>query len=135
MLAFLLEILLGLLVEVLLQFLAQLFVELGFEAVAHSIRRGRSANPALAAIGLLIIGATGGVVSCWLLPGPLLQPLPHFPGISLVLVPLATGAAMQAFGSWRRRRGGDPSLLATFWGGGLFAFAMGLARWLCVTRT
>jgi hypothetical protein len=57
-------ILLGLRVEVLLQFLAQLFVELGFEAVAHSIRRGRSANLALAAIGLLIIGATGGVVSC-----------------------------------------------------------------------
>lgn len=134
MLAFLLEIVLQLLVEVLVQFFAELLLELGFEAVAHSIRRGRLANPVLAAVGLLIIGAAAGFVSCWILPRPLFRPVPHFSGISLVLAPLATGAAMHAFGCWRRRGGGDPSLLATFWRGALFAFAMGLAPWVCVTR-
>jgi hypothetical protein len=38
------------------------------------------------------------------------------------------------FGQWRRRRGGDPTLLATFWGGALFAFAMAAARWLLIGR-
>jgi hypothetical protein len=38
---------------------------------------------------------------------------------------------MHVYGSWRRRRGGDPSLLATFWGGATFALAMGLARSTC----
>ena len=134
MLAFLLEILLQLLVEAFFQFLAEILLELGFEAIVHSIRRRRSANPPLAAVGLLIIGAAAGFLSCWVLPNPLLRHLPYFPHISLLLAPLATGAAMHAFGSWRRRQGGDPSLLATFWGGALFAFAMGLVRSICVTR-
>ncbi|SRR6266849_3750292 len=134
MLALLLEILLQLLVEALLQFVAAIPLELGFEAIAHSIRHGRSANRPLAAVGLLIIGTAAGFISCWVLPSPLLRPLPRFPHISLLLAPLATGAAMHAFGSWHRRQGGDPSLLATFWGGALFAFAMGLVRRICVTR-
>ena len=134
MLAFLLELLLQLLVEALFQFVAELLLELGFEAIAHSVRRGRCANPVFAAVGLFIIGGLVGFVTCWVLPNPLLRPVPHFPRLSLVLAPLATGAAMRAFGAWRRGKGGDPSLLATFWGGALFAFAMGVARALCLAR-
>jgi len=51
-----------------------------------------------------------------------------------VLAPLATGAAMHAFGARRRRRGRATSGLATFWGGAAFAFTMALARWLAVAR-
>lgn len=134
MLGFILELLLELLAEILLQLFAELLFELGFQSVAHSVRRGRTANPLLAAIGLFIIGALAGFVTCWILPHPLLRPVPLFPKLSLVLAPLATGAAMHVYGSWRRRRGGDPSLLATFWGGAIFALAMGLARSVCTPR-
>ncbi len=134
MLGFLLELLLQLFAEALFQFIAELLLELGFEAIADSLRRGRSANPVFAAIGLLIIGTAAGFISCWLLPTPLFRPVPHMPRLSLILSPLATGAAMHEFGAWRRRRGGDPSLLATFWGGALFAFAMGVARAVCFAR-
>jgi len=54
--------------------------------------------------------------------------------LGLVLAPLATGAAMHAFGARRRRHGRATSGLATFWGGAAFAFAMALARWLAVAR-
>jgi hypothetical protein len=134
MLGLLVELLLQLLVEAFLQLLAEVPFELGFEALAHSVRRGRFANPVLAGIGLVIIGAIAGSATCWLFPDPLLRPSPRLPGLSLVLAPLATGAAMHALGSWRRRQGGDPTLLATFWGGALFAFAMGAARAVCLAR-
>lgn len=134
MLAFLLELLLQLLVEALCQFVAELLLEFGFEAIAHSVRRGRSAYPVFGAVGLFIIGGLVGFVTCWVLPNPLLRPVPYVPRLSLVLAPLATGAAMHAFGTWRRRRGGDPSVLATFWGGALFAFAMGVSRTACLAH-
>ena len=134
MLGFLAELLLQLLFDALFQLLAEVLFELGFEAIAHSLRRGRSANPVLAAVGLLIIGAAAGFVTCWLLPDPLFRPVRHFPWLSLVLAPLAAGSAMHVLGSWRRRTGGDPTLLATFWGGALFAFTMGAARAVCLGR-
>jgi len=48
--------------------------------------------------------------------------------MSLVLAPLAGGAMMHLYGQWKRTGGKDPSLLATFWGGALFAFAFAAAR-------
>jgi len=60
--------------------------------------------------------------------------MPHLAGVSLILAPLGTGAAMHAFGVWRRRRGAPASRLATFWGGALFAFAMAFTRWLFLGR-
>jgi hypothetical protein len=79
MLAFLLELLLQLLVEALFQFVAELLLELGFEAIAHSVRRGRCANPVFAAVGLFIIGGLVGFVTCWVLPNPLNFGIGHFP--------------------------------------------------------
>jgi hypothetical protein len=134
MLAAILEVLLELLAETLLQLFAEALFELGFESLAHSVRRGRSSNPILAGIGLCIVGAAAGLVSCWGFPKPLVQPARLLPELTLVLAPPATGGAMHIYGSWRRRRGGDPTLLATFWGGAIFAFAMGLARAVCITR-
>jgi len=64
MLGFILELLLELLAEILLQLFAESLFELGFQSLAHSVRRGRTANPLLAAIGLLIIGAVAGFVTC-----------------------------------------------------------------------
>jgi hypothetical protein len=134
MLGLVVELLLQLLGEAILQLLAEVLLELGFQGLAHSVRRGRLANPVLAGIGLVIIGAIVGFVTCWLFPGPVLHSAPRRPWVSLVLAPLATGAIMHALGSWRRRRGGDPTLLATFWGGALFAFAMSAVRAVCLAR-
>src|SRR5436309_15794480 len=108
MLGFPVELLLQLLFDALFQLLAEVLFELGFQAIAHSLRRGRSANPVLAAVGLLIIGAAAGVATCWLLPHPLFRPVRHFPWLSLVLVPRAAASPIRPLGSWRRRAGGDP---------------------------
>jgi hypothetical protein len=53
-------------------------------------------------------------------------------GVSLVLAPLATDAVMKTLGDWRRKQENEGTMLATFWGGGAFAFAFSLARilWL-----
>jgi hypothetical protein len=134
MLGAILEVLLQLLVEILLQIFAEVLFELGFASLAHSVRRGHSANPILAGLGLCIVGAVAGFISCWVFPEPLVRPARLLPGLSLVSAPLATGAAMHVYGSWRRERGGDPTLLATFWGGAIFACAMGLARAVCIAR-
>ena len=128
------EILFGVLVEGLLELLAGLLVHFGYESVAHSVRCARKANPLLAAIGLVIIGATAGFLTCWLLPGPLVAPSRYAPWPALFMAPIGAGAVMHVVGRWWRRRGGDPSMLATFWGGVLFAFAMGAIRVLCLRR-
>ncbi len=36
------------------------------------------------------------------------------------------------FGRLRRRWGGNPTYMASFWSGGAFAFATALVRWLMV---
>src|SRR5438094_10052894 len=100
MVEFLVELLLGVLGDALFQFGTELLLEFGWETIAHSLRRGRSANPILAGVGLLLIGAVVGLVTCWLLPHPLFQPVQYFPRLSLVLAPIATGAAIHAFGVW-----------------------------------
>lgn len=74
-----------------------------------------------------------GLLMAGFFPERLLPPLP-LSGVSLVLSPLAAGFVMKIFGDWRRRRGGDPSFLATFWGGALFAFSFALVRWLMIGR-
>ena len=127
------EGLLELILEITIEMVAELALELGFESVAHSLRGSRSANPTLAAVGLVIIGALFGFASSWLVPYRF-SPTLVFSGISLLLAPLATGTLMHAFGSWRRARGGDPTYLASFWGGAVFAFAMSAVRWALVGR-
>ena len=132
-----LEILIGPLLEflgeVVFQIAIEALIELGFEAFVVP-RRRRQRNPALVIFGLLVFGALVGLVSVWILPRRIFPAPAHLSGISIVLAPLATGAAMRAFGARRRRRGRATSGLATFWGGAAFAFAMALARWLAVAR-
>ena len=130
MLGVLLEFLVALLCEAIVDILLLVLVEMGFESMRHAVRRRRAANPLLAGLGLAVGGAVIGLVSVWLVPRRLVRPWPYLAGASLVLAPLGTGAVMHAFGAWRRRRGTEPSLLASFWGGALFAFAAALTRWL-----
>lgn len=135
MLELILEILSWLLFELILPFLAEVAMELGFESVRHATRRGRAANPWLAGLGLFLLGVVFGFVSAMVAPHRVWRPLLHPAGISVLIAPLVNGAVMQLFGAWRRSRGGDPSLLATFWGGASFAFGLALARWWWVVGT
>ncbi|MGC9971067.1 MAG: hypothetical protein ABSE56_10785 [Bryobacteraceae bacterium] len=109
-------------------------VSWAWKPIAHAFRRSRLANPVLAGIGILVLGAAAGFLTAWLLPHRLLPMTSSLRGISLLVAPLCTGWIMHLFGRWRRQRGGDPSLLATFWGGALFAFAMATVRWVLVGR-
>ena len=107
------------------------FEELLKLAVKYSLR-GHSADPWVSGAIYLCLGATAGSASTFLLPHRLFPVQPPFPGISLLLAPLGTGLLMQAYGSWRHRRGRETSWLATFWGGALLGFAIALARWVAV---
>jgi hypothetical protein len=130
--------LLGLLVEVLVygfsESLVGIVVECISETFPHAFRRGRTADPLVAGLWFVILGWLAGIAGAFLLPHRLLPKMSPLPGISLILAPASAGLAMHLFGQWRRRRGGDPTLLATFWGGALFAFAMAAARWLLIGR-
>ena len=88
----------------------------------------------LAGLGWIMIGAGSGALSSLWLPHQIF-PSRGFRGVSLALAPLATGAVMKALGDWRRRQGKEVTLLATFWGGSAFAFALSLARLLSLRST
>jgi peptidoglycan/LPS O-acetylase OafA/YrhL len=105
----------------------QLLLELGVESIGQSLRPRRKAKPLVAGLGLLLLGSLVGLASGFAVPFRL-SPTTRFSGTSLVLAPIAGGVAMQAMGAWRSSRGHEPSSLATWWGGALFALAMAAVR-------
>ena len=108
----------------------EILVELGVESFRDTLRPRRRANPILSGIGFVLLGALIGAASAWAVPRPLFPPSP-WPGVSIVAGPIISGLAMQGYGSWAAGRGKEPSYLATFWGGALFAFALSFTRrWL-----
>jgi hypothetical protein len=88
---------------------------LGWESLKHSLRREQKATLWLASVGHFLMGAVAGLASVLILDQRL-TPRAPIPGLSLILVPLATGAVMR----WL--------------GGAVFAFGMALVR-LIVFRT
>ncbi len=56
-----------------------------------------------------------------------------FPGISLFIAPILTGFTMHRIGQQLRNLGREPSKLATFYGGAIFAFAMALTRFVLLS--
>jgi hypothetical protein len=126
-----LEILIELLFELLAQVVVEFTVTLGWESLGHALRSTRKANPVLALLGWAIIGAGCGALSAVLFPQRLL-PQSRVPGVSLVVAPLVTGSLMKMVGDRRREAGKDATILATFWGGAVFAFTLSMARALLV---
>jgi len=127
----LLEILFELLFELVVQVLGEFVFTLGWESLAHALRGTRKANPVLAILGWAVIGSICGVISAFIFPHRLLPPS-RLPGLSLIVAPLVSGALMKAVGDRRREAGKDTTILATFWGGTIFAFAMAAARLLLI---
>lgn len=124
------------LLEGLLELLVCGFLDVVVEllGVKSLLEDRRPVNPVVADAGFFATGAVIGIVSGLDFPGRLMPRAHTIPGISIVLAPLATGVAMHFFGHWRRKRGGHPSRLATFWGGGAFALGVALARFVIVGR-
>ena len=127
-----LEALIELIFEFLIELVFQIVVDIAFECLAENFRKRRSLHPYLALIVIPITGAAVGFFWSNMFPHRILRGL-RVPGISLVLAPICTGLVMKTFGDWRRSRGREPTTLATFWGGALFAFSMALVRWLRVS--
>lgn len=143
LLAFLLEPLLEALLEGVLALVVELFTEsVKTDAETYSVLREdggagfvpRPTSSVVVGTGCFITGAALGLVWSLDFPQRLTAPTHAIPGLSIVLAPLATGLAMHVYGKWRRNDGGQPSRLATFWGGALFAFGVALARFLIVGR-
>ena len=126
-----LDALLELVVEFVVEFISQVVIEIGFEWIAEFFRRRPTLSTVLAFIAIPLFGGLIGLILSNMFPQRIL-PRPTVPGISLLLSPLATGMVMKLFGDWRRSRGHQPTRLATFSGGALFAFSMALVRWLRV---
>ena len=87
----------------------------------------------ISAVGIALLGAIGGLISAFLLPTRVLEVVP-VRGASLLVSPLITGALMQLYGDWYERRGRERSVIGSFWGGALFAFAMAAVRFTLIAR-
>jgi hypothetical protein len=114
--------------EIFLQVIGEAAIEF---ALGESYRQRSRAHPVIAAVGALLLGALVGFLTSLIWPARLLRPGP-LPGASLVVSPLVTGALMDRIGRWRERGGAEPSYMATFWGGALFALSMALVRFVWV---
>jgi hypothetical protein len=126
-----LEIVLSFVWEILLQLVGEFFVELGFHSVGDAFRQRSRTHPVLAALGIVILGALGGVVTSVIWPTRLFSHNPVL-GLSLLISPALSALVMDRFGRWRESRGHARSYVSTYWGGALFAFAMALVRLLWV---
>ena len=112
----------------LLEIFGEVLVQLIFELGATALRSQFKLRVISSTIGLLAGGAIAGLVSGWVVPHHLFAQHLQFRGVSMVAAPLATGAAMHFAGMRLRDWGHEPSSLATFRGGALFAFAMAIVR-------
>lgn len=126
----LVELLLALL-EIVGEALLQIGFEVAVELLSELISR-RQRSPTVSGIGLAFAGGAAGLLSAWLFPRRLIATRVVLPGVSLVLAPVVTGAAMHFLGSRLRGFGRSPSNLATFRGSAIFAFSMALIRWWLV---
>lgn len=126
------EFLLELLFEALFSGFGEALVECFARALGAPFGRTDRRHPVAAGIGLVLIGAGLGGLSAVMWPYRFLGAGP-FPGISLIVSPLANGLAWEALGRWRHRRDRPRTYLSTFWGAALFAFSVAAVRFWLVT--
>ena len=120
-----LELLFEFLGELLLQIFAEVLFELGLHSLAAAFKK--SANPYLATIGYVLLGALAGALSLWAFPSLfIVSQVGRI--VNVVVTPVLAGGAMAAIGAWRRRRDDPLVLLDRFAYGYLFALVMALVR-------
>ena len=113
--------------EVLGQILFELIFGVGSESLKDAVRPVRRSHPVLAAIGHFLMGSLAGGISL-LIFGERLMARSTVPGLSLLVSPLLTGAAMHVIGArWEQEE--DRPALFSFRAGAVFAFGMALVRY------
>lgn len=120
----------GLVVELLLEFLAPILWEIlaDLSLAGGKVALDRTDRyPFWARISLFAFGSLAGGFSLLMRPERVVPPGP-IPGLSLIVAPLISGAAMSLWGLYRRANHHLTSHLATFWGGALFGLGMALVR-------
>ncbi|MEO8026246.1 MAG: hypothetical protein ABI823_07220 [Bryobacteraceae bacterium] len=120
------------LLEGLVELFAEVVLQVLFELVAEALREGfrgrRTYGPWVSIAGTILMGGVAGLLSVLIFPHRLIHTRVLIPGLSLVLAPLVAGYVMSLVGDLLRKLGRQPSSLATFRGGSIFAFAMALVR-------
>ena len=115
------------LLEVVGQILFELIFGVGSESLKNAARPIRRSHPVLAGIGHFMMGLLAGGISL-LIFGERLMARSTLPGLSLLVSPLLTGAAMHVIGArWEREE--DRPALFSFRAGAVFAFGMALVRY------
>lgn len=117
-----------LIVEVVGEFLIQLVIEVLVEMGLYRMAEGRERNPFFSALGYLLLGAILGALSLLVFPHYLVPPAWRM--ANLVLTPVAVGYGMVLTGKRRARRGQTVPRIDRFVFGFLFAFSLGLVRYL-----
>lgn len=93
--------------ELLLQLLLEVLAEAGVRLFRSPHKQRPPVSAWLAALGYIALGAAAGGISLWLFPNLFIQN--HAGRIaSLLLMPVASGAAMAALGAWRQRARARP---------------------------
>jgi hypothetical protein len=121
-------------IEALIEFCGEFALELLFEllmslGIHTAPRRKAPSNPWLAAAAYLFVGAVIGGASLLIAPNLFVKSPPGRIA-NLILAPIFSGLCMWSIGAWRAKRGKDIYRVDTFWYGYLFAFGIGLSRFL-----
>ncbi|MEY4564059.1 MAG: hypothetical protein RLZZ618_3336 [Pseudomonadota bacterium] len=115
--------------ELVLQIVFEWLAKSGVQAVRAPFQDRKQVSPALAAVGYAIYGALAGALSLLVFSHSFIDSYP-LRLINLIVTPFLAGAVMAALGARRQRLGLDLIRLDRFAYGVVFAFAMGLVRFL-----
>lgn len=114
--------------EVIGEFLLQLVVEVLVELGIYRMTESKQRNPFFSALGYVLLGALLGALSLLVFPDYLVPPA--WRTANLVLTPAAVGLGMVLTGKLRARRRQAVPRIDRFVFGYLFAFSLGLVRYL-----
>lgn len=121
------ELIFELFAEVVLQVIFECLFELGLHSVAEPFRRAKPANPVLATIGYVILGASAGGISLLLFPKQFIS-IVWLQVLNLFVTPVVAGGVMSSIGRWRSNKDQDLILLDRFIYSAMFALVFALVR-------
>lgn len=121
--------------EILLQFFGELFLqaifemlfELGLHSLSDMLKRPK--NPILSIFGFMLWGAIAGGISLFFVPRSLIGN-PLLRKVNLFVTPILAGALMTIIGRVRSKRSQNLVRLDQFGYAFVFAFSMGLVRFI-----
>lgn len=115
--------------ELVIQIVAQLSIELGFHSVGEILVEKKDRNPYIAFIGYIVLGVIIGGISLGLYP-ELLIDSPKLALANLILTPILLGLLMAIIGFVLNKKGKRRLRLESFSYGYVFAFSIGLIRYV-----